>query len=82
MKTVYTYVAAAAAIVLLVVGIMLWYQTLGTASLEKTAQYQQSGLNQNPTQNAQNTPAPNSDNNKRTNENGFGDNDGDRSILV
>ena len=77
MKTVYTYVAAATAIVLLVVGIMLWYQTLGTASLEKTAQYQQSGPNQKPTQNAQNTPAPNSDNNKRTNENSFGDDYGD-----
>jgi hypothetical protein len=75
MKTV--YVAAAAAIAVLVVGIMLWSQTPGTASVEKTAQYQQSGLNQNPTQNAQNTPAPNNDNNRRINENGFGDGDGD-----
>ena len=78
MKTVYTYVAASAAIVVLVVGIMLWYQTPGTASLEKTAQYQQSGLNQNPTQNARNTsPSSNNDDNKRTNENSFGDGDGD-----
>jgi hypothetical protein len=77
MKTVYAYVAAAAAIAVLVVGIMLWSQTPGTASVEKTAQYQQNGLNQKPTQNAQNTPASNSDNDKRTNENGFGDDDGD-----
>jgi hypothetical protein len=73
------YVAAAAtAIAVLVVGIMLWYQTPSAASVEKTAQYKQSGgLNQNPTQNVQSTPpAPNSDNNKRTNENGFGDDDG------
>ena len=59
MKTVYIYVAAAAAIVVFVVGIMLWSQTSGTASVEKTAQYQQSGPNQKRTQNAQNTPAPN-----------------------
>ncbi len=62
---------------------MLWYQTPGTdianaASVEKTtAQYGQSGLNQNPTQNVQLIHAPNSDNNKRINENGFGDDDGD-----
>ena len=78
MKTVYVYVAAAAAIAVLVVSIMLWSQTPGTASVEKTtAQYHQSGLNQNPTETVQNTPAHNNDNNKRINENGFGDGDGD-----
>jgi hypothetical protein len=76
MKTVYVYVAAAAAIAVLVVGIMSWSQTRGTASVEKTAQYQQSGLNQNPTGQVQNTPAPNSDKN-RINESGFGESDGD-----
>ena len=43
MKTVYMYVAATAAIAVLIVGIMLWYQTPSAASVEKTAQYQQSG---------------------------------------
>ena len=48
----------------------------GTASIEKTtAQHVQSVLNQNPTQNVQNIHAPNSDKNKRINENGFGDDD-------
>jgi hypothetical protein len=50
-----------------------WY----SFSRKTTAQHGQSGLNQNPTQNVQNIHAPNSDNNKRINENGFGDDDGD-----
>lgn len=77
MKTVYMYTEVVAAIAI-VIGIMLWSQTPGTASVEKTtAQYHQSGLNQNPTEKVQNTPALNNDNNKRINENGFGDGDGD-----
>jgi hypothetical protein len=78
MKTAYAYVTAAAAIAVLVIGIMLLYQTPSSASVGKTAQYQQSGLDQNPTQNARNTPpSSNNDDNKRTNENSFGDGDGD-----
>ena len=77
MKTVYMYTEVVAAIAI-VIGIMFWSQTPGTASVEKTtAQYHQSGLNQNPTEKVQNTPALNNDNNKRINENGFGDGDGD-----
>jgi hypothetical protein len=42
MKTVYMYTALVPAIAVLVVGVTLLPQTLGTASVEKTAQYQQS----------------------------------------
>jgi hypothetical protein len=71
MKTVYMYAAVVAPTAVLVVGIMLWSQTPSTASVEKTAQYQRSAINQNPTAKVQNTAAHNSDNN-RINVNGFG----------
>jgi uncharacterized membrane protein YvbJ len=76
MKTMYTCTAIVAAIAVIIVGVTLLFQTPGTASVEKTAQYQQSAINQNPTAKVQNSAAPNSDNH-RINENGFGDLDGD-----
>lgn len=75
MKTVYLYVAVAAAIAVLVGGIMLSSQGHSATSVQKVAQYKQNGLNQNPTQNVPNTSKP--DSNKGTSENGFGDGDGD-----
>lgn len=75
MKTVYIYLAVAAAIAVLVAGIMLSSQGRSAASVENIAQHQQNGLNQNPTQNVPNTSKP--DSNKGTSENGFGDGDGD-----
>ena len=82
MNTIYIYIAVAAAIAILVGVIMLSSQTSSTASIEKRAQYQQNGLNnQNPTQNVQNTP-PNTDSDSRINENGFGDGDGADLRLI
>jgi hypothetical protein len=43
------YAAVVAPTAVLVVGIMLWSQTPGTDSVEKTARYQRSAINQNPT---------------------------------
>ena len=75
MKTVYLYMAIAAATAVLVGGIMLSSQDHSATSVLKVTQYKQNDLNQNPTQNVPGTPNPNGD--KGTSENGFGDGDGD-----